>query len=707
MVKKKNVSTSQSKPSMPSPSRTKNSIPAGWKECDFIKAQESAKVFATIRHGNSTKALKLMKELMLKYGETSGEMFRIQSSVYHEIASSIAEPKLKQKHLRSALESARKAVELRPQSVESVHFLANLLYELAKNKDDYKEVIQVCEAGLSVEDPLDPCMFEEGDGELSSPESRIANMHNLLQSLIESAKIALSLNETGVEKPSVNPVKWAWVDDEIIKKRKETEARIAAQQELKENLFSTDPKIDHRLWKHTKNQRGENQCLEERKAKVRAYWDHMNVDERRRFLDGESYRDHVLDNHLMKLTPELLSWLPSRVGTRWTMMLQSCSWNPLDISAVVGIIKSRDVGRDPLAVESEFSWLEEGIVLDVRTASDCDEDENNCSLESTTVDQHMCLELEPWDQKWPVSDDAERAEILQRVGELFQLLLQHKCLTLTIVGLADSVSDDDSAAVGDHNNYELPDTDFFMSWLYGTLPISEQHKGWIHLIQSFINRRMKEKNRKINEESEHQLQSFLSVLMKRQEDVDATLASGKMELEVISSILKEADALMEKQLDDLMENQLSVENNENPMQEHLPVADDFYREAFLHEHAKINRKACLEDQADRHEAEKLGTLSLDIVKPSSPLTGDLFAQTCHINIALENPWDGPVSPKSLRTALSRFVEYYPSSSFSSSGCFSEKPENCALAHVSGVIDAVVLAPSSEWKSGTGKLKSQI
>ncbi|KAK6928275.1 protein of unknown function DUF627, N-terminal [Dillenia turbinata] len=138
----KRISASQPKsPLPPTPPPQLPSTPEARDKCGYIKVCESERVLTVLRRGNKTKALILMKEFMQKYGDTSGEVHRIQSYVYHGVALSVAEPHLKQKHLRNAVQSARKAIELNPNSLESLYFLAYLLYELADHKDDFEEAL--------------------------------------------------------------------------------------------------------------------------------------------------------------------------------------------------------------------------------------------------------------------------------------------------------------------------------------------------------------------------------------------------------------------------------------------------------------------------------------------------------------------------------------------------------------------------------------
>ncbi|KAG2329686.1 hypothetical protein Bca52824_000866 [Brassica carinata] len=79
-----------------------------------------------------------------------------EGTVCVKVASVYEDLSTKQKYLRSVIESARKAVELSPDSIEFGHFDANLLYEAASDGREYEEVVQECHRALSIENSIDP-----------------------------------------------------------------------------------------------------------------------------------------------------------------------------------------------------------------------------------------------------------------------------------------------------------------------------------------------------------------------------------------------------------------------------------------------------------------------------------------------------------------------------------------------------------------------
>ncbi|KAL0876035.1 hypothetical protein Bca101_025740 [Brassica carinata] len=95
-------------------------------------------------------------------------------------------------YLRSAVESARKAVELSPSSIEFGHFYANLLYEVANDAREYEEVVRESHRALFIENPIDPAkgsLQVEAQHKILTPEARIANVQEELRSLIQKSNL--------------------------------------------------------------------------------------------------------------------------------------------------------------------------------------------------------------------------------------------------------------------------------------------------------------------------------------------------------------------------------------------------------------------------------------------------------------------------------------------------------------------------------------
>nr|POF19237.1 hypothetical protein CFP56_47895 [Quercus suber] len=96
---------------------------------------ECEKALTALRRGNHNKALRLMKESCARHEGSchSALIHRVQGTVCVKVASIIDDQNAKQRHLKNAVESARRAVELSPNSIEFSHFYANLLYEAAND----------------------------------------------------------------------------------------------------------------------------------------------------------------------------------------------------------------------------------------------------------------------------------------------------------------------------------------------------------------------------------------------------------------------------------------------------------------------------------------------------------------------------------------------------------------------------------------------
>ncbi|KAG0594892.1 hypothetical protein M758_UG119900 [Ceratodon purpureus] len=153
---------------------------------------ECEKALVALRRGNSTKALRLIKDACRR-NEASGVAYRVQGHIFMRLASVIEDANAKQRHFVSALESAKKAASLSPQSVEYAHFYAQLLFEAAKNSEGYGEVVRECERALLIEDPIDPArenLHNEQQQELPSAEARIAHVHQELKALVQKANIS-------------------------------------------------------------------------------------------------------------------------------------------------------------------------------------------------------------------------------------------------------------------------------------------------------------------------------------------------------------------------------------------------------------------------------------------------------------------------------------------------------------------------------------
>ncbi|CAM6063096.1 unnamed protein product [Sphagnum tenellum] len=153
---------------------------------------ECEKALVALRRGNTTKALRIIRDAC-NQNKGCALAQRVQGHIYMRLASLIEDHSKKQRHFCAALESAKKASALSPQSLEYAHFYAQSLYEAAKDSKGYEEVILECERALSVDTPVDPAkdsLHYEYQHELPTPEARISHVQQELKGLKQKANLA-------------------------------------------------------------------------------------------------------------------------------------------------------------------------------------------------------------------------------------------------------------------------------------------------------------------------------------------------------------------------------------------------------------------------------------------------------------------------------------------------------------------------------------
>ncbi|KAH7846006.1 hypothetical protein Vadar_008538 [Vaccinium darrowii] len=121
-------------------------------ELSLIKSECLAAIAAHIG-GNPAEAFRLMEETRLRY-ENCGLVYASQYKLHALEASRLetSDGVLFQKHVRSAVDSARRAVILSPNSTEFETLYVQALNKLSSS--DVEEFHEVCERGLSIENPL-------------------------------------------------------------------------------------------------------------------------------------------------------------------------------------------------------------------------------------------------------------------------------------------------------------------------------------------------------------------------------------------------------------------------------------------------------------------------------------------------------------------------------------------------------------------------
>ncbi|KAL3617995.1 hypothetical protein CASFOL_038316 [Castilleja foliolosa] len=513
---------------------------------------ECERALNAMRRGNHTKSLRLMKDLCSKH-ESSPHLaliHRVQGTVCVKMASIIDDPNAKQRHLRNAVESARRAVSLSPNSVEFAHFYANLLYEVANEGKEYEEVVQECERALMIENPVDPAkesLQEENQQKISTAEARVAHVQGEIRSLIQKSNIAsistwMKNLGNGEEKFRLIPIRRVPEDpmelrlvqtrrpNEIKKvaktpeeRRKEIEVRVAAARLLQQKSESPHLGNDENSSNNNKaldpgpgsgqkagdrrksgNAR-KNASSDERMDWVHLFWNSISPDGKKDFLrinvldlkahfsslkdgstskvlnealsfgetnkvwkfwlccrcmekfaDATSFMHHVAQEHIGSLLPKMQLILPQNVENEWAEMLLNYSWKPLDLNAAIRMLERQPKSEAPNFLEeayprnsmddskecfldtycSEYGWdlsprkkksgdNFSGSTQDSREFEgaewmDCDGDQSRKEISL--------------DENWPLSDDPERAKLLDKIHAIFQALIKNKYLGSSHLG---------------------------------------------------------------------------------------------------------------------------------------------------------------------------------------------------------------------------------------------------------------------------------
>ncbi|GFZ07764.1 ubiquitin carboxyl-terminal hydrolase-related protein [Actinidia rufa] len=506
---------------------------------------ECERALTALRRGNHTKALRLMKEMSVKH-QTSALIHRVQGTVCVKVASIIDDPNAKQRHLKNAIESARKSVSLSPNSIEFAHFYANLLYEAANDGKEYEDVVQECERALGIENPVDPAkesLQDEKEQKILTAEARIEHMQNEIRSLIQKSNIAsistwMKNLGNGEEKFRLIPIRRVSEDpmevrlvqakrpNEIKKatktleeKRKEIEVRVAAARLLQQK--SESQQLQNNDNKALDSSSGSGQRVGERRKSgnmrksassaegrdwVRSYWNSISLDMKKdllrlkiselkahfnsfkdnlsyevlseavsfaegnrtwsfwiccdcheKFVDSESHMQHVLQEHLGNLWPKMQSILPQNVDNEWIEMLLKCSWKPLDINAAVKMCQNQLKFHTPELLSELYprNYIED--FKDCLPDSYCSEDACDLSpqgekfMDCCNGNTVQCKSYEKVSDSswrcdgnqggkpyflpgsWPLSEDTERAKLLEKIHATFQVLIRHKYLAASHV----------------------------------------------------------------------------------------------------------------------------------------------------------------------------------------------------------------------------------------------------------------------------------
>ncbi|KAK7291674.1 hypothetical protein RIF29_07003 [Crotalaria pallida] len=516
------------------PNHTEGSVYTSIKlECD--------KALNAFRRGNHNRAIKMMKDLCSKHEGSpyAGFTHRVQGFVLYKVSTIINDPAVKQRHLRNAVDSARRATELSPNSIEFSNFYGNLLLEAATDAKDFEEVVQECDRALAVENPNDPAkesLQDESEHKSTTVEARIAHVHNELRQLIQKSNIAslstwmktLSNGEEGyrlipISRPTQDPLELRLVQNrrpnEIKKvsktpeeRRKEIEVRVAAARlmqqksesaqspnegDREERALDSSSGSGHRIGDRRKYSNArKNGSTDERRNWVHSYWNSVSMEMKKELLririsdlklhfgsskdtlprdvlsealsyaefskkwefwlccecdekysDPEAHRQHVMQEHMRNLLPKMQRLLPQNVDNEWIEMILNCSWKPLDVSAAIRMIGNKAKFKVSPFTEDSYFGPHTRKYQHTQNYNDCfkdasdsyHENELNCTTEGGDYCKNAGSDIMegvedqgstayPFADSWPVSDDSERAKLLEKIHALFEMLIRHKFL---------------------------------------------------------------------------------------------------------------------------------------------------------------------------------------------------------------------------------------------------------------------------------------
>ncbi|KAJ3673901.1 hypothetical protein LUZ60_005893 [Juncus effusus] len=529
MGKKRNPTHSPVSPTPPPPTDPTTEIKS---ECE--------RSLTALRRGNHTKALRLMREALSKHGD-SALLHRVHGTVHGKLFTLIEDPVVKQRHMKAAVESARKAAELAPNSIEYSHFYASLLFDSAGDATGYELAVSECERALNVENPVDPALellHVTEETMLLTPEARINQVRGELSNLIQKcniASISTWMKTLGgddnkyrlipvrnydptelrmIPGPSAAPPRR---NNEIKKasktpeeRRKEIEVRVAAarllqQQRGDQSSCATSSPPSGEEDQSTSSSSGSHRRKPgarkpasggstDRMDQVRAYWSSMPAEKQLGFMksrvddlkayytglkdnnavlellseavsfaemngtwefyicfkcgeklpDSISHLNHVISEHVVSVTDKQTELIPPGVDSDVAEMLTSQSLKPIDVESLVKSLEednnynnmndntiynnitiennnSNNLMKDWDSDNSEYSSPVESIDGEIiKENGDC----NGKFEESESAEMNGDSKF-----KFPVSEDTERAKLLERIQSMFAFMIKHQCFS--------------------------------------------------------------------------------------------------------------------------------------------------------------------------------------------------------------------------------------------------------------------------------------
>ncbi|CAK9180383.1 unnamed protein product [Ilex paraguariensis] len=364
---------------------------------------ECHRAFDALNRRNQTKALKRIADVRIRY-ENSSLAHHTEAVIHARIAEQTEDQYASLEHWKKALESAKKAVSLSPNSIEFALTCAILLSTLASNDQDRKEVVEECERGLSLFNFL-PVIKTSRD--------ELERIQIALKSILDKSKIGCT------EAPmSVKAVE---------EKRKEIEARVIAARLLQQGpeMVTSDKTCE---LTPPIGELKEPMLDAGKISEVRSFWNSMDVEEKRACL-----RPKISDvkDYCAKFTGVLAA--EDLLGGAIHHAENASTWKYWDCC----ICDHKSLNMDLLIDHLEKQHL--GHLLSAKSKAFTPQKIDDQSMEVLVngiwkpVDTAMAMEIiqnqsKDLDQNWPLSDNCERAKTLERIHSMFQLLLRHECI---------------------------------------------------------------------------------------------------------------------------------------------------------------------------------------------------------------------------------------------------------------------------------------
>ncbi|KAI3899165.1 hypothetical protein MKW92_052275 [Papaver armeniacum] len=536
---------------------------------------EYEKALNEISKGNRAKAFKSLKELSLRY-ESVGLVHRVLSAVFSFAGALVKDPNERQMHTKNAIESAKRAVLLAPNSIEFAHFYVTLLFESTNDAEvGYGEIVDECERALAIQNPIDPAKesWEGGsDDNLTTPGKRIGDVQQKLRFLARRAKLASISNGTNSPNNGTghkfqllqNPVEVSLAHtrgpNEIKKatktpeerRRKEIEASVAAarllqgKSDLLPSVNGKDRDLHSSLGTHTVTTQCKHSYLQktaslsDRMNHVRSFWDSMALEKKQSLLqvsieDLKSHLSSSKDSLVLETLLEALLFAQDKRTWRFWVCC-CCSEKFTDGDSLV-----QHVVREHM---SSFSPNMQSVLpVEIEINKPC--------VTSEMLEQSEC-----------------KGRVTLSSDSSYLLLDEH------------SIGGDITCEDG-----PLPDRNALLSWIFAGPSIREQLNSWTHLKKqnthnglellqkreekyNLLQHLCKEKRKFLSskegllaveslcveelKQREHNTrnasQSFEAVLSKRRQELTerksgAILIGSKFVLEAISAVLREAQAL--------------------------------------------------------------------------------------------------------------------------------------------------------------------